>query len=55
MVVQELEKPQLNNGYNKAVSITGRDKSKLDRVASEINAIPIHLDVTKLITLRLKF
>tara|TARA_Y100000589_G_scaffold118469_1_gene112598 strand:+ start:376 stop:1080 length:705 start_codon:yes stop_codon:yes gene_type:complete len=29
------------------VSITGRDKSKLDRVASEINAIPIHLDVTK--------
>ena len=29
------------------VSITGRDKSKLDRVASEINVIPIHLDVTK--------
>ena len=29
------------------VSITGRDKSKLDRVASEINAIPIYLDVTK--------
>ena len=29
------------------VCITGRDKSKLDRVASEINAIPIHLDVTK--------
>ena len=29
------------------VSITARDKSKLDRVASEINAIPIHLDVTK--------
>ena len=29
------------------VAITGRDKKKLDTVASEINAIPIHLDVTK--------
>ena len=29
------------------VSITGRDKAKLDAVASEINAIPIHLDVSK--------
>jgi 3-oxoacyl-[acyl-carrier protein] reductase len=29
------------------VSITGRDKGKLENVASKINAIPIHLDVTK--------
>ena len=29
------------------VCITGRDKNKLDRVAAEINAVPIHLDVTK--------
>ena len=29
------------------VSITGRDKAKLEKVASEINAIPIHLDVSK--------
>jgi len=29
------------------VAITGRDKKKLDSVAAEINAIPIHLDVTK--------
>ena len=29
------------------VSITGRDKAKLENVASEINAIPIHLDVSK--------
>ena len=29
------------------VCITGRDKNKLDRVAEEINAIPVHLDVTK--------
>ena len=29
------------------VCITGRDKNKLDRIAGEINAIPIHLDVTK--------
>jgi 3-oxoacyl-[acyl-carrier protein] reductase len=29
------------------VCITGRDKQKLDQVAGEINAIPIHLDVTK--------
>ena len=29
------------------VAITGRDKKKLDNVAAEINAIPIHLDVTK--------
>lgn len=29
------------------VAVTGRDKKKLDAVAGEINAIPIHLDVTK--------
>tara|TARA_Y100000991_G_scaffold19007_1_gene12456 strand:+ start:346 stop:1050 length:705 start_codon:yes stop_codon:yes gene_type:complete len=29
------------------VCITGRDKHKLDNVASELNAIPIHLDVSK--------
>jgi 3-oxoacyl-[acyl-carrier protein] reductase len=29
------------------VCITGRDKSKLDSVASELNAIPIYLDVSK--------
>ena len=29
------------------VAITGRDKKKLEDVASEINAIPIHLDVSK--------
>jgi 3-oxoacyl-[acyl-carrier protein] reductase len=29
------------------VSITGRDKAKLENIASEINAIPIHLDVSK--------
>ena len=29
------------------VCITGRDKSKLESVASELNAIPIHLDVSK--------
>ena len=29
------------------VSITGRNKEKLENVASEINAIPIHLDVSK--------
>ena len=29
------------------VSITGRDNEKLENVASEINAIPIHLDVSK--------
>ena len=29
------------------VCITGRDKVKLENVASEINAIPIHLDVSK--------
>lgn len=28
------------------VAITGRDKKKLDFVAAQINAIPIHLDVT---------
>tara|TARA_B100001173_G_C15946001_1_gene529233 strand:- start:474 stop:1181 length:708 start_codon:yes stop_codon:yes gene_type:complete len=28
------------------VAITGRDKKKLEDVASEINAIPIHLDVS---------
>ena len=29
------------------VVITGRDKNKLEKVAQEIRAIPIHLDVTK--------
>ena len=29
------------------VCIIGRDKSKLDSVASDLNAIPIHLDVSK--------
>ena len=29
------------------VCITGRDKHKLDNVASELNAIPIYLDVSK--------
>ena len=29
------------------VCITGRDKQKLEKVAGDINAIPIHLDVTK--------
>tara|TARA_Y100000385_G_C12994703_1_gene594394 strand:- start:158 stop:862 length:705 start_codon:yes stop_codon:yes gene_type:complete len=29
------------------VCITGRDKPKLESVASELNAIPIHLDVSK--------
>ncbi len=27
------------------VAITGRDKSKLEKVAKEINAFPIHADV----------
>ena len=36
------------------VSITGRDKDKLDRIASEINAIPIHLDVSKYNTIAVK-
>ena len=34
-------------GKGAIVSITGRNKVKLDKVASEINAIPIHLDVSK--------
>ena len=29
------------------VAITGRDKNKLEKVAQEIKAIPIHLDVSK--------
>ena len=36
------------------VSITGRDNDKLDRIASEINAIPIHLDVSKYNTIAVK-
>jgi 3-oxoacyl-[acyl-carrier protein] reductase len=36
------------------VSITGRNKEKLERVSSEINAIPIHLDVTKYNTIAVK-
>jgi len=34
-------------GKGAIVCITGRNKVKLDKVASEINAIPIHLDVSK--------
>ena len=34
-------------GKGAIVCITGRNKVKLDEVASEINAIPIHLDVSK--------
>ena len=33
--------------HGASVCITGRDKVKLEKVASEINAIPIHLDVSK--------
>ena len=36
------------------VSITGRNKEKLERVASEISAIPIHLDVSKYNTIAVK-
>jgi 3-oxoacyl-[acyl-carrier protein] reductase len=36
------------------VSITGRNKEKLERVASEINAIPIHLDASKYNTIAVK-
>ena len=36
------------------VSITGRNKEKLERVASEINAIQIHLDVSKYNTIAVK-
>jgi len=36
------------------VCITGRDKNKLEKAASEINAIPIHLDVTKYNTIAVK-
>lgn len=36
------------------VSITGRDKLKLEKVASEINAVPIHLDVSKYNTIAVK-
>jgi 3-oxoacyl-[acyl-carrier protein] reductase len=36
------------------VCITGRDKNKLETVASEINAIPIHLDVTKYNSIAIK-
>ena len=36
------------------VSITGRDKTKLDRVAQEIKAIPIHLDVSQYNTIDVK-
>ena len=36
------------------MSITGRNKEKLERVASEINAIPIHLDVSKYNTIAVK-
>jgi len=34
-------------GKGAIVCITGRNKAKLEKVASEINAIPIHLDVSK--------
>jgi 3-oxoacyl-[acyl-carrier protein] reductase len=36
------------------VSITGRDKSKLEKVASEINAVPIHLNISKYNTIAVK-
>lgn len=36
------------------VSITGRDKLKLEKIASEINAVPIHLDVSKYNTIAVK-
>ena len=34
-----------DNGGN--VAITGRDKSKLEKVANEISAFPIHADAAK--------
>ena len=34
-------------GKGAIVCITGRNKAKLEKVASDINAIPIHLDVSK--------
>ena len=34
-------------GKGAIVCITGRNKAKLEKIASEINAIPIHLDVSK--------
>ena len=34
-------------GKGAIVCITGRNKTKLEKVASDINAIPIHLDVSK--------
>ena len=34
-------------GKGAIVCITGRNKVKLEKIASEINAIPIHLDVSK--------
>ena len=34
-------------GKGAIVCITGRNKAKLEKVASEINAIPIHFDVSK--------
>ena len=34
-------------GKGAIVCITGRNKHKLEKVASEINAIPVHLDVSK--------
>tara|TARA_B100000768_G_scaffold179605_1_gene197682 strand:+ start:1484 stop:2188 length:705 start_codon:yes stop_codon:yes gene_type:complete len=36
------------------VCITGRDKDKLENVASEINAIPIHFDVSKYSSIAVK-
>jgi 3-oxoacyl-[acyl-carrier protein] reductase len=36
------------------VAITGRDKKKLEEVAQNIKAIPIHLDVTKYSTIDVK-
>ena len=38
---------QLFTSLGAVVAITGRDKKKLEKVAQEIKAIPIHLDVTK--------
>ena len=41
---------QLFTSLGAVVAITGRDKKKLEKVAQEIKAIPIHLDVTKYTT-----
>ena len=45
---------QLFTSLGAVVAITGRDKKKLEKVAQEIKAIPIHLDVTKYTTIDAK-